>query len=69
MRSNCLSTHTTLLDLEPKLRARLGRYLSDACEGLPELDAVFQRMELFAGKYTRVKEIVESVEAFKVAVS
>ena len=26
-------------------------------------------MELFAGKYTRVKEIVESVEAFKVAVS
>jgi hypothetical protein len=69
MRSNCLSTHTTLLDLEPKLRARLGRYLSDACEGLPELNRVFQRMEVFAGKYTRVKEIVESVEAFKVAVS
>ena len=69
MRSNCLSTHATLADLDPTLRDRLARYFRDACEGLPEFASVFARAERLAGKYTRVKEIVESVEAFKVVVS
>ena len=69
MRSNCLSTHATLADLDPELRDRLARYFRDACEGLPEFASVFARAERLAGKYTRVKEIVESVEAFKVVVS
>ena len=69
MRSNCLSTHATLADLDPALRDRLARYFRDACEGLPEFASVFARAERLAGKYTRVKEIVESVEAFKVVVS
>ena len=69
MRSNCLSTHATLADLDPALRDRLARYFRDACEGLPEFAGVFARAERLAGKYTRVKEIVESVEAFKVVVS
>ena len=69
MRSNCLSTHATLTDLDPGPRDRLARYFRDACEGLPEFAGVFARAERLAGKYTRVKEIVESVEAFKVVVS
>lgn len=69
MRHSCLETYTTLPDLSPRLRRRLLRYLSDAVPGLPELRDVLVAVSVAAPQYTRVKEIVESVEAFRLIVA
>jgi hypothetical protein len=65
MRASCLSTHTTLPDLTPYQRSRVMRYFHDAIDGLPELRDIVALVEAAAPKYTRVKELIESVEAFK----
>jgi hypothetical protein len=65
MRKSCLATHATLADLPPGLRRRTERYLLDAIPGMPELAAVVRAVELAAPRYTRVKELFETVEAFK----
>ena len=69
MRAKCLSTHTTLPDLPPHQRTRFLRYLADAVEGLPELKDIMLRVEASYPKYTRIKELIESIEAFKLVVS
>jgi hypothetical protein len=69
MRHSCLETYTTLPDLTPRLRRRLLRYLSDAVPGLPELRDVVVAVAVAAPQYTRVKELVESVEAFRLIVA
>ena len=69
MRHSCLETYTTLPDLSPRLRRRLLRYLSDAVPGLPELRDVVLAVAVAAPQYTRVKELVESVEAFRLIVA
>lgn len=65
MRASCLSTHTTIPDLPPWLRDRLLRYLADAIDGLPELRDAVLLVERVAPQFTRVKELIESAEAFK----
>ena len=65
MRKSCLATHATLADLPPGLRRRTERYLLDAIPGMPELAAVVRAVELAAPRYTRVKELFETFEAFK----
>ena len=69
MRLSCLATHTTLRDLDEMAKKRLYRYLTDAIPGVPELVDVIKIMESVAPRWTRVKELMESVEAFLVITS
>ena len=68
MRANCLSTHTRFSDLSGALRVRMLEYLSTSVINMPELAGIILTMEKLAPEYIRVKEVIDSVEAFKVIV-
>jgi hypothetical protein len=70
MRHSCLATHATVVDLDAQtIRPRFFRYLRDAVPGAPELAAAVRVVARVAPRWTRVKELVESVEAFKHALA
>ena len=69
MRANCLSTHTRFSDLSGALRVRMLEYLSTSVTTMPELAGIILAMEKVSPEYIRVKEVIESVEAFKVIVA
>lgn len=70
MRASCLATHATVNDLdEHTTRPRFFRYLEDAVPGAPELADAVRVVARVAGRWTRVKELVESVEAFRNALA
>ena len=70
MRASCLATHATAADLDAQTtRPRFFRYLRDAVPGLPELAAAVRVVADVAPRWTRVKELVESVEAFRNALA
>ena len=61
----CLSPHVTLASLDASKRAMLFRYLDESC-GATEYASVLLQLEADHGsKYTRIKELLESVEAYK----
>ena len=66
MRASCLATHATAMDLDAQTqRPRFFRYLRDAVPGLPEIALAVRVVADVAPRWTRVKELVESVEAFR----
>ena len=66
MRASCLATHATAMDLDAHTtRPRFFRYLRDAVPGLPEIALAVRVVADVAPRWTRVKELVESVEAFR----
>lgn len=71
MRHSCLATHTLVSDLESQLKKRFYRYVEDAIPHglLPALSGAILIMERVAPRWTRVKELFESTEAFAVIVS
>lgn len=69
MRAKCLSTHTRFSDLDGPLRVRVLEYLSTAVSAMPELAGVVLRMEKSHPHFLRIKELVESIEAFNVIVA
>jgi hypothetical protein len=70
MRHSCLATHATVADLDAHtIRPRFFRYLRDAVPGAPELAAAVRVVARVAPRWTRVKELVESVEAFRHALA
>ena len=70
MRASCLATHATVDDLdEHTTRPRFFRYLRDAVPGLPEIADAVRVVARVANRWTRVKELVESVEAFRNALA
>jgi len=72
LRATCLDPSPTLRKLSPAQRARFYRYLRDNFgEHYPELAAIFHHMDTFKEdhRFLRVKELFESLEAFKVIAS
>jgi len=67
MRATCLSPSATLGTLQPSQRGRFFRYLKDVFGAhYPELPAIFHWIDANGGaRYLRVKEIFESLEAFR----
>eukprot|EP01063_Lacrimia_lanifica_P017999 TRINITY_DN24980_c0_g1_i1.p1 TRINITY_DN24980_c0_g1~~TRINITY_DN24980_c0_g1_i1.p1 ORF type:complete len:414 (+),score=129.05 TRINITY_DN24980_c0_g1_i1:65-1243(+) len=64
MRDSCLRTHTRFSDVEGSLRVRLLTYFSTAVPALPELAGAVLELEKIAPQFLRLKELIESVEAF-----
>lgn len=69
MRESCLSTHTRFSDLDGDLRVRFLEYLSTTVPAMPELAGVVLAMEKTSPQYLRVKELLESIEVFKLVVA
>ncbi|OUS43332.1 hypothetical protein BE221DRAFT_80866 [Ostreococcus tauri] len=69
MRESCLSTHTRFSDLDGYLRVRFLEYLSTTVPAMPELAGVVLAMEKTSPQYLRVKELLESIEVFKLVVA
>jgi SAM-dependent methyltransferase len=64
MRAKCLSTHTRFSDLDGTMRVRLLEYFTTAVPGMSELAGIVLDMEKTHPYFLRVKELLESVEAF-----
>ena len=60
----CIDPHVTLSALSPLKRARLWRYLRDLIPSRPALPEAVARLEAAQPRFGRVKEILESCEAF-----
>jgi hypothetical protein len=66
--SRCLDPSTTISSLSPQLRGRFYRYLKEGFgQHYPELADIFHFIDTTPNRqYLRVKEIFESLEAFRV---
>lgn len=64
---SCMDPAFTLDTISPHLRARFWRYLRDSFgKHYPELASIFHHVSLSSPRYLRVKELFETLEAFKI---
>lgn len=69
-RLSCIDQSLTLRTIDPFLRGRFWRYLRDSFgKHFPEFASIFHHMSLSNPQYLRVKELFETLEAFKVTSS
>jgi SAM-dependent methyltransferase len=69
-RLSCIDQSLTLKTIDPFLRGRFWRYLRDSFgKHFPEFASIFHHMSLSNPQYLRVKELFETLEAFKITSS
>mmetsp|Transcript_3575 Transcript_3575/g.6537 ORF Transcript_3575/g.6537 Transcript_3575/m.6537 type:complete len:436 (-) Transcript_3575:652-1959(-) len=69
-RVSCIDQSLTLATISPHHRARFWRYLRDTFgQHYPELASIFHHVSLSSPRYLRVKELFETLEAFRIASS
>jgi SAM-dependent methyltransferase len=69
-RNSCIDPVWTIDTISPQLRGRFWRYLRDSFgKYYPELPSIFHHVSLHHPRYLRVKELFETLEAFKIVSS
>lgn len=61
----CISPHVSVADLDPSKRAMLFRYLDEHIPETRYAEVLLQLEQEHGARYTRVKEILESVETYR----